>query len=250
MAIKDSSATGFDENVRALWKIVDCRPAVLTSEKERVYRLRYSAYLREGALPPGAPELFKDKFDDVDNGLTFGLYIDGRLSSSIRIHVASFESPECPAMSVFSDYLLPMIEQGFVVLDPTRFVIDADAARRFPKLPYATLRVCWMASDYFQADYVLASVRTEHQSFYRRIFGHHVVCPARPYPSLSKPISLMILDFRRERERILDRYRFFEYANGESHRLFRSLSVGTRHKSHGGLGAPVDSKQEAKVSEL
>ena len=249
MATKVGPATGFDENVLALWKIIDCRPAIPTSEKERIYRLRYSAYLREGALPAGAPELFSDKFDDVDNGLSFGLYIDGRLSSSIRIHVASFESPECPAMSVFSDYLRPMIAQGFVVLDPTRFVIDADAARRFPKLPYATLRICWMASDYFQADYVLASVRTEHQSFYRRIFGHHVVCPARPYPSLSKPISLMILDFRRERERIVDRYRFFEYSNEESHKLFRSLYAGTRHESHGGLVASAESRQVAKVSE-
>ncbi len=215
-----TSPMGFQDSILALLAKVECRRAVLDSEKEEIYKLRYAAYKREGTLPPGAPALFKDKFDDVENGATFALYFEGRLASSIRVHVATSKCPVIPAMSTFSDHLQPLIEQGYVVLDPTRFVIESQLAQSLPKLPYATLRICWMASDHCRADYVLATVRSEHQSFYRRLFGHHLVCAPRPYPSLSKPITLMLLDFRKERARIIDRYPFFSCGKSELARTF------------------------------
>jgi hypothetical protein len=211
---------GFSESIVAFLPQVECREALDEREREEIYRLRYAAYQAEGALPPGAPEIFKDKYDDTPNGKTFGIYVEGRLASSIRMHVASLDSPDCPGMSVFSDYLKPVISAGMVVIDPTRFVVDGVAARLYPKLPYATVRICWMAAEHFGADIVLATVRTEHQAFYKRIFGHKVACDARPYPSLSKPISLMVLDFRKERDRIINRYPFFHYAQSEREQIF------------------------------
>ena len=211
---------GFNDSVRMLLGKVEARRAINPVEKEAIYRLRYRAYSRERVLPPGSPEIFKDRFDDDENGATFGLYIDGKLASSIRIHMVSFQTPTCPAMTVFRDYIRPLIERGFTVVDPTRFVVDAEFARLFPKLPYATVRICWMASDRFHADYALATVRTEHQSFYRRLFGHREICPGRAYPSLSKPISLMLLDFRKERDAILNRYPFFDHDKLESQQIF------------------------------
>jgi len=211
---------GFNDSVRTLLGRVESRRAIDPCEKEAIYRLRHRAYSREGVLPPGSPEIFKDRFDDNDNGATFGVYIDGKLASSIRIHLVTFQTSVCPAMTVFRDYIGPLVERGFTVVDPTRFVVDTEFARLFPKLPYATVRICFMASDRFHADYVLATVRTEHQSFYRRLFGHHEVCAGRAYPSLNKPISLMLLDFRKERERILNRYPFFDYDELESQQTF------------------------------
>jgi hypothetical protein len=223
-------ATGFDESIRTLLAKVDCRQAVIDSEREKIYGLRYEAYLKEGALPPGAPRIFKDKFDDLENGATFGLYVEGRLASSIRIHLATPQFPDCPAMAVFPDYLRPILDTGSIILDPTRFVVDAQCAQLFPKLPYATVRLCFMASDYFCVDYALATVRTEHQSFYKRLFGHRVICVARPYPSLTKPISLMILDFGKERRRIIERYPFFTYSQEECSNVLGSIPLNTKIK--------------------
>ena len=140
--------------------------------------------------------------------MTFGFYVDGRLASSIRIHVATKEYPDCPAMTVFSDYLQPLLDAGMTIVDPTRFVVDAVAAQKYPKLTHLTVRVPWMAGDHFDADIGLATVRAEHQSFYKRLFGHTVACEPRPYPSLAKPISLMVLDVRKAREHIYSRYPF------------------------------------------
>ena len=215
-----ASRTTFAESVRAFMPRVEYRAPTTEDEKEEIYRLRYSAYLREGALSPGAPEIFTDKYDKTPNASLVGLYIDNRLASSIRIHHVNRETPDCPAMMVFSDYLRPLIESGMTVVDPTRFVIDGTAARLYPKLAYLTVRVPFMACEHFDADIALATVRAEHQPFYKRIFGYGVICPPRPYPSLSTPISLMAVNFHQFRERAVTRYPFLRSTEAERRAIF------------------------------
>jgi hypothetical protein len=96
----------------------------------------------------------------------------------------------------------------------------ASASRRHPELCYVTTRLAWLASEYFAADLLLATVRAEHQAFYRRVFGHKLICEPRHYPSLTKPISLMALDYRLNRERVLRRYPFFRSTYFERRMLF------------------------------
>lgn len=84
---------------------------------------------------------------------------------------------------------------------PTRFVIGRAASRRYPELCYVTTRLIWLAGERFQAKVLLASVRAEHQAFYRRVFGYRLLCEPRQYPPLVKPICLMGLDYPSARER-------------------------------------------------
>jgi hypothetical protein len=226
-----SHELGFVETTREFLRKVECREAVNDREREMIFRMRYAAYYREGALPPGAPEIFKDRFDDSLNGATFGFWIDGRLASSMRLHIGNREISDLPAMTVFTDYLQPWFEAGATVVDPTRFVVDAACGRLYPKLPYATVRLAWMACEQFDASLLLATVRTEHQAFYKRLFGHRVVCNARPYPSLAKPISLMVMDFRSQKEQIMRRYPFFRSSEGERRAIFGDWSKLLSEKS-------------------
>lgn len=231
MSVEPFPVPTFQQGVAALLGRVECRPIIAESDKEDVYRLRYAAYKREGALPPKAPTRFCDRFDDEANTMTFGLYADQRLSSALRIHVVDKTTPEHPGLHVYPDHLVPCIERGETLIDPTRFVIDAEASRRHPKLPYATVRIAWMASEWFAADQLLATVRTEHQAFYHRLFGHRVVCPARPYPTLTKPLSLMALPFGMERARVLSRYGFFASTMAERQALFGAWAKKPRARS-------------------
>ena len=116
----------------------------------------------------------------------------------------------------FMDY----VDAGKVIIDPTRFVVDPQAARVYPELPYVTVRVGHMAAEHFDADIVLATVRAEHQAFYKRVFGHTTVCPPREYPTLIKPLSLMMLDYPAERDRIARRYPFFTSTAAERASLY------------------------------
>jgi len=205
LAFAESPQTFFDRVARLLER-VDYRLALDDDDKDAIYRLRYDAYLREGAIGPSFSRRFQDKFDDKDNTWTYGFYIDGRLVSSIRIHVATSAYPDMPALLSFPEILGPELDAGKVIIDPTRFVIDWRASRAYPELRYVIVRLPFIACEFFAADLLLATVRTEHQAFYRRVFGHEVTAPARPYPTLVKPLSLMTLDYSANKDRVQQRY--------------------------------------------
>lgn len=210
----------FTERVFDLLDRVDYRQAVTDGEKDAVYRLRYQAYLREGAIPENFSQRLSDRFDDLDNTWIIGVFVDGRLGGSIRLSISTPSYQDMPATKVFPDFLQPELDAEKTIIDPTRFVIDNDMARRYPELPYVTTRAGWMAGEYFAADAILATVRTEHQAFYKRTFGHELVADARDYPTLTKPLSLMRLDYFAMKERVHRRYPFFRSTQFERRALF------------------------------
>lgn len=203
---------------------VDYQLAETEAEKDAIYRLRYRAYLREGAIAPNADQKISDRFDDLPNSWIFGVHLDGELVSSLRISVASSAHPATPSMDVFPELLKPELARGKVVVDPTRFVADPARAGRFPELPYMTLRLAYVACQYFNADIGLASVRAEHQAFYRRIFLRPLA-PPRDYPGLIKPISLMAIDFPAERDKIFARFPHLRSSYFERRMLFERRHV-------------------------
>ena len=114
----------------------------------------------------------------------------------------------------------PELEAGKVLVDPTRFVANHEMARRHPELAYVTVRLAWISGEYFKPDIAIATVRTEHQAFYKRVFGKTVACEARPYPTLIKPLSLMTLDYVSAKARVNHRYPFFNSSYFERRALF------------------------------
>jgi hypothetical protein len=216
----EQQARGLSDRVLQLMERVDFRRADAREDREAIFRLRYQAYLREGAIAPNPSERFSDAFDDAPNAWIFGVYIDGELASSIRLHAASRAQPNLPALAVFPDLLSPEIQHGRILIDPTRFVADRKASRRHPELCYVTTRLAVLASEFFNANLLLATVRAEHQAFYRRVFGHRLICSPRHYPSLTKPICLMALDYGAARKRLIERNPFMRSTLFERRMLF------------------------------
>jgi N-acyl amino acid synthase FeeM len=210
----------FSDRVAQLLDRIDCRPARSCEEREIIFRLRYEAYLREGAIGPNFSGTFCDPYDDAENAWLFGLYLDGELASSIRLHIAMGEHRDFPSRKVFADLLEPELDAGRVIVDPTRFVTDRRLSRLNPGLPHLTLRLAWLAAEYFAADHFLVAIRAEHQAFYRRTFLHHPICDARPYPLLAKPISLMTVHYPSVADRVHQRYPFFRSSFFERRMLF------------------------------
>lgn len=219
-AVRVGSAMHFVDRVQQIIDRTEYRRTDRPDDKEAVYRLRHDAYVREGALRPEFGRRLADRYDDLVNTWTFAVHIDGMLASSVRLHVSTDGEADFPAADVFPEAVLPEVAAGKRIIDPTRFVADATAARLYPELPYVTLRLGYMAAEYFAADLVFATVRREHQAFYKRIFGHRMICPPRPYLTLTKPLSLMMLDFPAAREQIVRRYPFFGSTAAERAALF------------------------------
>lgn len=224
-----ASTPNFVERVGRLLERVDYRRADTHEDREAIFRLRYEGYLREGAIPPNANRRFTDPYDERDNTWSFGVFIDGKLVSSIRMNVTLPGSSDTPAMHVFPDILKPELEAGKIMVDPTRFVVDRASSRMYPELAFVTLRLPWMACEFFNADYMLVTVRQEHQPVYRRMWNAKEVCPARPYPNLLKPIACMFLYYPESREDVCRRYPFFHSAHFERRMLFdRQIQIAHR----------------------
>jgi hypothetical protein len=198
---------------------IDCRLAHTTEEREAIFRLRYEAYTREGAISPNASKKFSDPYDDAENAYLFGLYINDQLASSLRLHIATREFSDFPSLKVFPDVLQPLLDAGNILIDSTRFVADERLSRIHRGLPYLTLRPCMLAAEYFRADHCLAAVRAEHRGFYRRAFNHQEICESRAYPQLIKPISLMTLHFPSASGELYQRYPFFHSTDFERRKL-------------------------------
>lgn len=181
----------FAKKLSAKLQEIDYRIAATSNEREAIYRLRYQCYRREGTIPENPEPRLTDGYDNLENCWIFGVYDDDELLSSIRFHIMSPEHPYGPALDVFPDKVMPMIQAGMSVADPSRFVVDVTRAKRCPSIAYLTVRIIFMASEFFEVDYCLATVRPEHQPFYERLFGFQEFSPPRNYPPLLTPLSLM-----------------------------------------------------------
>jgi len=233
---------------------VDYRLAETADEREQIYRLRYRAYLQEGAIEARADQRITDRFDDLPNTWIFGVYYDGVLASSIRVSVATPENPVSPSVDAFADVLQPEIMKGKTIVDPTRFVADPVRAKRYRELPYLTVRLGYVACEHFGANLGLASVRADHAAFYRRVFLQEMMAPARLPPGMIKPVCLMAADYRAVRERIFQRYPYFRTSLFERRMLFerrQPLAVAPRLQPEGkdaGLSVPKRQAGRAKAA--
>lgn len=199
---------------------VDYRLAQSAEEKEEIYNLRYRAYLREGAVNASEDQRVTDQYDELPNSWTFGVFLSGELYSSVRISVLTYEWRWSCSTEIFSELLMPRLDRGEVIIDPARFVADPDKAKRFPELPYVTLRLAYLACEYFNADLGLAIVRPEHQAFYRRVFLHETIAEPRMLAGLLKPVGLMAVEFPAMRERVFRRYPMMRSTAFERRMLF------------------------------
>jgi hypothetical protein len=214
----------FTDGLMDYLQLVDYRLAESTADKEKIYQFRYQSYLRENAIDENPSERFCDDYDQMDNCWTFGIDYRDQLASSIRIHVATSENPKSPSLDVFPDIVIPLLEKGYKIVDPTLFVADSSTTNFFPVLPFLTFRLACMASDYFDADYCLIPVSAIHSSFYQRIFGLTTIGEPRYYPLLKSPICLMRADVATLWDGLIEQYPVFRSTFTERRMLFEKSS--------------------------
>jgi hypothetical protein len=219
-----------------LFDRIDYRPIETREEKDQLYAMRYRAYRHGDLIPPSESQRYRDRYDDAPNALTFGIYVDGALCSSLRLHVLTPERRMSYTTELFGDVLHPRLDKGEVFIDPARFVADPEKAQRFPELPYLTLRLAYLACEYFNADTGLALVRPGHQAFYRRVFLYETVAEPRQFPNALVSVGLMASDFRALRERVLARFPILRSSAFERRMLFQ--------RDHRRLEGPVISTFE------
>lgn len=194
---------------------------VSTEEQlDPVYRLRYEAYRREDFIPVNSREITRDAYDDAANCYCFGVSIDDKLVSSIRLHIATGDDPTSPSRQIWPEVLGGIIQEGGSYVDPSRFTADHEASLAFPALPYLTLRMAVMACEYFGTSHCISSVRPEHGAFYRRVFGLEQMADIGYWGELTFPVCLYGGRVSAIYDRIMDRFPFFMSTQDERRALF------------------------------
>lgn len=190
-----------------------------------IYRLRYEAYRREGFVPFNDMGMIVDDLDGTENAFCYGIHIDGELVSSIRIHHLTPEHRQSPSMKTHAEILTPLLDRGQTFVDPSRFTADYEASLAYPALPFLTLRIAVMATDYFNTTGCLALVRREHGAFYRRVFGSIEIGEIRSYPGLAFPVMLYDSNAAINLQQIYRRFPFFRSTYEEQHLLFSQTEL-------------------------
>jgi hypothetical protein len=216
----------FTKSVIALLDQVEYRRCETGEDIEAIYRLRYDSYLATEMVGPNPSRMVVDEYDDLPNSYRFGVFIDGALVSTIRLHHVSAEHPRSPSMTVFGDALRPRLEAGETFVDPSRFAADLDVSKQHRVLPYITLRLAVVACGYFDPTYCLTAIKEEHAGFYKRIFNASQALPARMYPGLMVPVYLFQSRTSENMENTLRRFPFFRSTAAERRMLFAQPRPG------------------------
>lgn len=221
---------------------VEYRRVRLADQFDPVYRLRYEAYRREDFIAPNSTLSVFDEHDEAPNVYCFGVYIKGELVSSIRFHHVTPQNRISPSRLVFPQALKDMLDGGISYIDPSRFTADHDATLAYPALPFLTLRVVAMASEFFDAKYCISSVRVEHAAFYKRVFGSKKMASDGYYPGIKFPMDLYAADISDIRDRVARRFPFFMSTKQERQDLFGVAVEGQ------GFGLISPTAREAQIA--
>lgn len=216
----------FARNISALLERVEYRRCDSGEDLEDIYRLRYTSYRLSDMVSDMPQQRIHDALDEAANCHKFGIYIDGVLVSTLRIHHVDWSNHSSPSTLVYGDILRPMMAKGDSFVDPSRFAADPEWSRIYPQIPYLTLRLAGMACFYFGAPYCLSTIRPEHSGFYKRIYCSEQIGELRQYPGLNYPVVLYRATVEEIRERSFSRYPFFKSTPLEQRMLFGRPDLG------------------------
>lgn len=223
---RNNEGSAFSRNVSQLLERVEYRRCETGEDLEDIYRLRYNSYVAAGMIKTDASRRIQDEFDESPNAFRFGVFYDGKLVSTLRLHHVTEEFPVSPSVKVFSDVLMPRLQRGESFVDPSRFAADHEWSSALRVLPYITLRLAMVACRYFNPAACLTAIKPEHATFYIRTLYAEQVVEERQYPGLTVPVSLYQSVHPAAPDKVAARFPFMESTPMEQRMLFEPRHLG------------------------
>lgn len=216
----------FVRAVQAVLERTEYRRCDTGEDFEQICRLRYKAYRINGFVGDLSDQALSDEMDDSPNCYRFGVFVDGELVSTVRLHHLTLEEQCAPVMQIFGDLLLPRLERGETFINPSLLAADPNLTRIHKVLPYVTLRLALIANYYFDTTGCINLIRREHTSFYKRVFLQQQIGEARTYPPFTVPVMLYNTNIPVDLAAIVHRFPFFRSTAMERRLLFSPTPLG------------------------
>lgn len=215
-----TGAGNFSQKLMSLLDRVEYRRVENSEDMEEVARIRYKAYKMADILTLNGSTLIDD-IDFDSHAYIFGVYFEEKLISTVRIHHVTPDHRVSSTGSVYPDEINAFLDAGMSLIDPVRFAADPAILGEMPAIPYFTLRIAAMATDYFQADRVLQLVSPQHAAFYKRVFlAKTIVEPRKNCGKYNIELTLMATEANEIRTGLYRRYPFFQSEAFERRLMF------------------------------
>ncbi len=216
-------ASQFGEKLLSLLDRVEYRRIETGEDMEDIARLRYRAYKAVDLMPLTGSTLV-DKLDFDPQAFVFGIYLDERLISTVRVHHVTPDHRASTAGVIFGSEIDALLDKGMTLIDPGRFAADPDMdGDEVVAVPYLTLRVACMASEYFDVDGCLTACRPRHAAFYRRTFKAETLVACRKNLGVyNADGTLLMARVRDIRSWLYHRYPVFDSKLFEQRMMFDS----------------------------
>jgi hypothetical protein len=215
-----SAVSQFTNKLLTIMDLVEYRRIDNLEDMEDVARLRRKAYRSADILPvPG--DMLLDDLDFDPHAYVYGVYYDEQLISTVRIHHVTPAHRVSSSGMFFPEEVNSLLDAGMTLVDPVRFAADPDFVNDLPAIPYLTLRIATMASDYFAVDRCLSLVKPQHAAFYRRVFrSHQLAAPRSGCGSYTIDLTLLASSVPVELPKVYQRYPFFKSQPFERRMMF------------------------------
>ena len=166
-----------------------------TLTRNEAFRLRYDSYLHQGYIGPNEFGIFPDRYDELVNSRTIVVYDDDGPVGSVRVCLLGHAEYAAPASESFGAEIERMLDD----LPPETFAAEITRLVRSPSSAndQALVFLLYRLANYIgfveRVVLLLASVRRNHATFYKRL-GFDTVSEPRAYPGLNCPMQLMRCD--------------------------------------------------------
>jgi hypothetical protein len=213
-------------------KRVTCRLASSFIERDAIFKLRYQSYLRAELISENSFGRYIEPADHAANAYLMGLYIERRLVSSLRLQIGSAATPNFSSLELFPHALEPLLGSNKTIVDMSCVATDGELARPYVWLPYLILRSWIMAAEHFQADYIAAAVRPQHQLFYQRVLNCELHSELQLPPHQLASAGLVTLNFTSSAKRLYENLPFLRSTPSERQQLFEREMPSKTTRQH------------------
>jgi hypothetical protein len=203
------SRSAFASSIYSLLDRVEYRRVASPEDFSAIGNLREISYRSREFIDHDSFGSLMDSDDYSPDCSVIGVYIDEMLVSTIRLHIVDSGHRHGPSLKYFPVEAGDILDNGGSYIDPSRFASDPMQIWTYPAIPFLTLRIVAMATEYFNSQYFLNCVRADNASFYRRSFGSTEFAAPRSFEHVKVPLMLLGARTQEVRERLASRFPFF-----------------------------------------
>jgi hypothetical protein len=214
------SNSTFNAKLFELLDRIEYRRIESSEDMEDVARIRHKAYSVNNLIRLNG-SLLIDEIDFDPNSFVYGVYVDEKLVSTLRINLVTPDHRVSLSRKIFPKEIDAFLDAGMTIIDPTRLAADPDIVRTMPGIPYLTIRMACLASEYFNADRVLQAVDIGHAAFYQKLFFADVLAgPLSKNENYNVNLMLMSIRGKEMLPKIYERFPAFNSDSFERRLMF------------------------------